>query len=84
MKNVLKILILVFIVATTILSCSVSPGSVEPPDKNPSPSELNNLQHTQDNIRPTKPIKIPDTLTITNIAPTNPDINITPDSIPQD
>ena len=75
MKIALKILALVIIIALTMLSCEKSPA---PKDsiENPNPPKADQLK---ENIRPTKPLKIPDTLAVTNIAPTKP--TLTQDSI---
>ncbi len=73
MKLALKILTLICIVAVTMISCETSPSH---PGDHQKPSEQDDLNQIHEYIRPTKPIKIPDTLTITNIAPTTPDIQL--------
>lgn len=62
MKTALKILALVFIIAFTILSCETSPCH-QPYENEPHirPNDFYELHH---HIRPTKPIKIPDTMNI--------------------
>ena len=90
MKAALKILGLIFIIAFTMHSCE--PGKewpIEPDDMNPPfrPEDFYELHH---NIRPTKPIRIPDTMRISSAYPKvyNPPHDSTPeipqDSIPQD
>lgn len=78
MKIALKILALVFIIAFTILSCETSP--ITPNDNEPHfrPDDFYKLHH---HIRPSKPIRIPDTMNImAKPAIFTPQI----DSIPQD
>lgn len=73
MKIALKILALVFVIAFTMLSCEtrISPEDIHNTNPQIKADQL------QENIRPTKPLKIPDTLAVTNIAPTKP-------TLPQD
>ena len=77
MKIALKILALVFIIAFAMLSCetSITPKEDEPHLR---PDDFYKLHH---HIRPSKPIKIPDTMNImAKPAIFTPQI----DSIPQD
>ena len=76
MKIALKILALVLIIALTMLSCEKSPT---PQDNIENPNPPIKADQLKENIRPTKPLKIPDTLAVTNIAPTKP--TLTQDSI---
>mgnify|MGYP003302392413 FL=1 len=76
MKIALKILALVIIIALTMLSCEKSPT---PQDSIENPNPPIKADQLKENIRPTKPLKIPDTLAVTNIAPTKP--TLTQDSI---
>ena len=76
MKIALKILALVIIIALTMLSCEKSPA---PQDNIENPNPPIKADQLKENIRPTKPLKIPDTLAVTNIAPTKP--TLTQDSI---
>ena len=78
MKTALKILALVFIIAFAMLSCETSP--IIPNDNEPHfrPDDFYKLHH---HIRPSKPIRIPDTMNImAKPAIFTPQI----DSIPQD
>ena len=80
MKTTLKILELVFVIAFTMLSCEKSkPSDAQPPF---SPEDFYELHH---NIRPTKPIRIPDTMRISSAHPKvyNPQLDTIP-TIPQD
>ena len=88
MKTALKILGLIFFIAATILSCE-SPTTMpyddnEFDDSCTDPGNLNELH----NIRPTKPIRIPDTIAmrkLPTIIQITPDTTTTPqDSIPQE
>jgi hypothetical protein len=89
MKTTLKILGLIFIIAFTMPSCEADKGSMKPEDMNPPfrPEDFYELHH---NIRPTKPIRIPDTMRISSAHPKvyNPPHDSTPeipqDSIPQE
>lgn len=88
MKTTLKIFSLIIIVTTTILSCSTMPLDLQPtesePNINPRPDDSYNLHQY---IRPTKPIKVPDTMAITGVKPSiynAPQDSIPLDSIPQD
>ena len=77
MKIALKILALVFIIAFAMLSCETS---ITPKEDDPHlrPDDFYKLHH---HIRPSKPIKIPDTMNImAKPAIFTPQI----DSIPQD
>ena len=77
MKIALKILALVFIIAFAMLSCetSITPKEDEPHFR---PDDFYKLHH---HIRPSKPIRIPDTMNImAKPAIFTPQI----DSIPQD
>ena len=83
MKTTLKILGLVFIIAVTMPSCE---------DSGPQPEysdfTLDDLYKLHHHIRPTKPIRIPDTMAIkmrTTILENPSDTTTTPqDSIPQE
>ena len=88
MKITLKILGLIFIIAFTMLSCDQGckpeyggPDNINPPLH---PEDFYKLHH---HIRPTKPIRIPDTMAIkmrTTILESPADTTTTPqDSIPQ-
>ena len=74
MKIALKILALVFVIAFTMLSCEKGPDQYPGLHEHNPPIKADQLR---ENIRPTKPLKIPDTLAVTNIAPTKP-------TLPQD
>ena len=89
MKTTLKILGLVFIIAVTMPSCDQGcqpeyggPDNINPPLR---PEDFYKLHH---HIRPTKPIRIPDTMAIkmrTTILENPSDTTTTPqDSIPQE
>lgn len=84
MKAALKILGLIFIIAFTMLSCDAGDKPAGPDDMNPSfrPEDFYKLHH---NIRPTKPIRIPDTMRISSAHPKvyNPQQDTIP-TIPQD
>ena len=86
MKTALKILGLIFIIAFTMLSCEPGKGPVEPEYMTPS----EDFYELHLNIRPTKPIRIPDTMRISSAHPKvyNPPHDSTPeipqDSIPQE
>lgn len=86
MKTTLKILGLVFIITFTMLSCETSPLH-QPSENEPHlrPDDFYKLHH---HIRPTKPIRIPDTMAIkmrTTILENPSDTTTTPqDSIPQE
>ena len=86
MKTTLKILGLVFIITFTMLSCDKGCKPMED-DINPPlhPEDFYKLHH---HIRPTKPIRIPDTMAIkmrTTILENPSDTTTTPqDSIPQE
>lgn len=78
MKTALKILVLVFITAFAMLSCETSPLTPNENEPHIRPNDFYELHH---HIRPTKPIKIPDTMNImARPAIFTPQI----DSIPQD
>ena len=83
MKTTLKILGLVFIIAVTMPSCEAPVQQPEYPD-----FTLDNLYKLHHHIRPTKPIRIPDTMAIkmrTTILESPADTTTTPqDSIPQE
>ena len=83
MKITLKILGLVFIIAVTMPSCEAPVQQPEYPD-----FTLDNLYKLHHHIRPTKPIRIPDTMAIkmrTTILESPADTTTTPqDSIPQE
>ena len=89
MKTALKILGLIFIIAFTMPSCEPGKGPAELDNMNPPfrPDDFYELHH---NIRPTKPIRIPDTMRISSAHPKvyNPPHDSTPeipqDSIPQE
>lgn len=84
MKTALKILALVFIIAFTMLSCEKSSRT---PENKPhfGSDDFYKLHH---HIRPSKPIRIPDTMAIkmrTTILENPSDTTTTPqDSIPQE
>ena len=63
MKAALKILGLIFIIAFTMHSCDAGNKPAGSDDMKPSfrPDDFYELHH---NIRPTKPIRIPDTMAI--------------------
>ena len=62
MKTTLKRLALLFAVIVAMLSCEKQPANnYNSPKQNPNSSDLYELNY---NIRPTKPIKVPDTMTI--------------------
>ena len=84
MKITLKILGLVFIIAVTMLSCEEAPvQQPEYPD-----FTLDDFYKLHHHIRPTKPIRIPDTMAIkmrTTILENPSDTTTTPqDSIPKE
>ena len=83
MKTTLKILGLVFIIAVTMPSCEAPVQQPEYPD-----FTLDDLYKLHHHIRPTKPIRIPDTMAIkmrTTILESPADTTTTPqDSIPQE
>jgi hypothetical protein len=83
MKTTLKILGLVFIIAVTMPSCEDSVPQPEYPD-----FTLDDFYKLHHHIRPTKPIRIPDTMAIkmrTTILENPSDTTTTPqDSIPQE
>jgi hypothetical protein len=89
MKAALKILGLIFIIAFTMHSCEAKYNPAGPDDMTPPfrPEDVYELHH---NIRPTKPIRIPDTMRISSAHPKvyNPPHDSTPeipqDSIPQE
>ena len=89
MKAALKILGLIFIIAFTMPSCEADKGSMKPEDMNP-PFRPEDFYELHQNIRPTKPIRIPDTMRISSAHPKvyNPPHDSTPeipqDSIPQE
>ena len=76
MKAALKILGLIFIIAFTMHSCDAGYKPAGPDDMNPSfrPEDFYELHQ---NIRPTKPIRIPDTMRIISAKPI-------PYNLPQD
>ena len=76
MKIALKILALVFVIAFTMLSCEKGQPGYHDQGFDPSNPSIK-ADQLQENIRPTKPLKIPDTLAVTNIAPIKP-------TLPQD
>ena len=80
MKTILKILAFVFVVTVTMTSCDSHITNYPPNDHFPCDPET--LQKLHQNIRPTKPIKIPDTLRILTADPAL--YIITQDSVPQD
>ena len=87
MKITLKILGLIFIIAFTMPSCEDSvPQSVPQPEY--PDFTLDDLYKLHHHIRPTKPIRIPDTMAIkmrTTILENSSDTTTTPqDSIPQE
>lgn len=78
MKIALKILALVFIIAFAMLSCETSPITPKEDEPHFRPDDFYKLHH---HIRPTKPIRILDTMNImAKPAIFTPQI----DSIPQD
>ena len=91
MKTALKIFAFIFIVTVTMTSCSSSGGGLHTdidefypgdPDYPFYPYDPETLQKLHQNIRPTKPIKIPDTMRIVAADPAL--YIITQDSVPQD
>ena len=86
MKTALKILGLIFIIVFTMHSCDVGYKPAGPDNMTP-PEDFYELHQ---NIRPTKPIRIPDTMRISSAHPKvyNPPHYSTPeipqDSIPQE
>ncbi len=82
MKAALKILGLIFIIAFTMLSCDVGNKPMDPMNPPLRPEDFYKLHH---NIRPTKPIRIPDTMRISSAHPKvyNPQQDTIP-TIPQD
>ena len=83
MKTTLKILAFIFIVTVTMTSCSSSGGGWYTDDIDEFyPGDPETLKKLHDNIRPTKPIKIPDTMRIVAADPAL--YTITQDSVPQD
>ena len=78
MKTILKILAFSFIVIS-MASCE---SSITPQDEHLFPYDPETLQKLHNNIRPSKPIKIPDTLRIVAADPAL--YIITQDSVPQD
>ena len=87
MKTALKILGLIFIIAFTMPSCDAGKEHMNPMNPSFRPEDFYELHH---NIRPTKPIRIPDTMRISSAHPKvyNPPHDSTPeipqDSIPQE
>ena len=87
MKTPLKIFAFIFLVTVTMMSCSSSGGGMHGfiPDELDYPRypyDPETLKKLHDNIRPTKPIKIPDTMRIVAADPAL--YIITQDSVPQD
>ena len=82
MKAALKILGLIFIIAFTMPSCDAGKDTMEPMNPPFRPDDFYELHH---NIRPTKPIRIPDTMRISSAHPKvyNPQQDTIP-TIPQD
>ncbi len=74
MKTALKILGLIFIIAFTMPSCEAGKDTMEPMNPPFRPDDFYELHH---NIRPTKPIRIPDTMRIISAKPI-------PYNLPQD
>ena len=87
MKTALKIFAFIFLVTVTMMSCESKvdhTGGITNKDTNDPfyPYDPETLQKLHQNIRPTKPIKIPDTMRIVAADPTL--YIITQDSVPQD
>ena len=86
MKTALKKLIFVFIVIIVMTSCE-SHVINNPPKDHHFPYDPETLQKLHQNIRPSKPLKIPDTLRILTADPSLYIIQqdtVPQDSIPQD
>ena len=91
MKTTLKILAFIFIVTVSMTSCSSSGGGLHTggidefypgdPDYPFYPYDPETLKKLRENITPTKPIKIPDTM---RIVAADPSLYITQDTVPQD
>ena len=84
MKTALKIFAFIFTVTVTMMSCSSTDHPMDKfyPDDPFYPYDPETLKKLHDNIRPTKPIKIPDTMRIVAADPAL--YIITQDSVPQD
>ena len=84
MKTTLKILAFIFIITVTMMSCDAKDGEYHGslPDGPHYPYDPETLKKLRENITPTKPIKIPDTM---RIVAADPSLYITQqDTIPQD
>lgn len=91
MKTALKILAFIFVVTVSMTSCSSSGGGLHTgidefypgdPDYPFYPYDPETLKKLRENITPTKPIKIPDTM---RIVAADPSLYITQqDTVPQD
>ena len=84
MKTTLKILAFIFIVTVTMMSCDAGGGEYHGsiPDDPYYPYDPETLKKLRENITPTKPIKIPDTMRIVAADPAL--YIITQDTVPQD
>lgn len=84
MKTTLKILAFIFIVTVTMMSCDAGDGEFHGslPDGQHYPYDPEILKKLRENITPTKPIKIPDTM---RIVAADPSLYITQqDTVSQD
>ena len=84
MKTTLKILAFIFIVTVTMMSCSSTEHPMDKfhPDDGYYPYDPEILKKLRENITPTKPIKIPDTM---RIVAADPSLYITQqDTVSQD
>ena len=92
MKTALKIFAFIFVVTVSMTSCSSSGGGLHTggidefypgdPDYPFYPYDPETLKKLRENITPTKPIKIPDTM---RIVAADPSLYITQqDTVPQD
>ena len=87
MKTALKIFAFIFVLTVTMMSCDSGGGHhhgfiPDELDYPRYPYDPETLKKLHDNIRPTKPIKIPDTMRIVAADPAL--YTITQDSVPQD
>ena len=87
MKTALKIFAFIFVVTVTMMSCESNvdhTGGITNKDTNDPfyPYDPETLKKLRENITPTKPIKIPDTM---RIVAADPSLYITQqDTVPQD
>ena len=84
MKTALKIFAFIFVLTVSMTSCSSTDHPMDKfyPDDPFYPYDPETLQKLHQNIRPTKPIKIPDTMRIVAADPAL--YIITQDSVSQD